>query len=541
MTCRFLTRLAIVAGISVGLMTTQANAWGPTAQKSIVATAFQVLSQLYKNPFKNVDISYESEVMQGAVKYRAELANVPLNTRAEAINAVGTEVQLLREARQYGVGSYFCYRMGVLAGLVSDIMLPFTFEYDAQSQRMLEQIEKDVDSHLSVYRLTSRPEHLEYIRNPTLYFKERHGFYNDAKTLILSDYQVGRGYEGYMTKGGQKFFGSAVVSVADAWYTVLRTEGDKSDIRPSSKSMTWYLVNEIQYLLQEKHNLLEAEKVYRQLSAQNQDNQDVYERVGDAFYAFGTKEARDRAVQEWDAALSMNGPNRKEILHKLANHYLEQGKKLYDEASNPDAPSETLQLALNAFTRALEYDRSSDDAANLINETQVAITERNERQQLAIQTVATGEAVLREAEASFAAEQNEEALAKYEKAILVFQQVTDEFKEQAQAAKDGIETANRMISRIIRRVLDLAQDQIDEGDRLVEDKKFDDAMSRYTGVQTILKVVPDKEGPDAEQKQKLLEEAQEKVKDAERAKTQYEELRKSQANAPGQGGQPPNN
>lgn len=535
MTCRFLTRLTIVAGISVGLLTTQANAWGPTAQKSIVATAFQVLSQLYKNPFKNVDVSYESEVMQGAVNYRAELAGVPLNTRGEAINAVGTEIQLLREARQYGVGSYFCYRMGVLAGLVSDIMLPFTFEYDAQSQRILEQIAKDVDDHLSQYHLTSRPEHLEYIRNPTLYFKERHSFYNDAKTLILADYQSGVGYDGYMTKGGQKFFGSAVVAVSDAWYTVLRTEGDKSDIRPSSKSVTWYLVNEIQYLLQEKHNLLEAEKVYRQLSAQSHDDQDVYERVGDAFYAFGTKEAQDRAVQEWDAALSMNGPNRKEILQKLAKHYLEKGKKLYDDASNPDAPSETLQLALNAFTRALEYDRSNDDAAKLINETQIAITERNERQQLAIQTVATGEAVLREAESSFAAEQNEEALAKYDKAILVFQQVTGEFKEQSQAAKDGIETANRMISRIIRRVLDQAQDQIDEGDRLVEDKKFEDAMSRYAGVQTILKVVPDKkEGPDAEQKQKLLEEAQEKIQDAQRAKTQYEQLKQSQANAPAQ-------
>jgi len=537
MTCRFLSKLTIAAGISLGLLTVQANAWGPTAQKSIVATAFQVLSQLHQNPFKNADISYEAQVLEGAVNYHRELAGVPMNTREEAMNAVGTEIQLLREVRQYGVGSYFSYRMGVLAGLVSDIMLPFTFENDAQSQRMLKQISEDVDAHLNTYRMTARPKRLEYIRNPLLYFRERHTFFSDAKTIILSDYQIGQGYDGYMAKGGQKFFESAVVAVADTWYTVLRASGDASEMSPSSKSVTWYLVNEIQYLLKEKQNLLEAEKVYERLAAVEPGNQEVYERIGDAFYAFDAQEARERAVQEWDAALSMSGPNRNRIKGKLSGHYMEKGRKLYAEASNPDAPPETLNLAKDAFTRALEYDRSSDDAAKLISETQIAITERNERQQMAIQTVARGEAVLREAETKFAAEQNEEALANYEKAILVLQLVSTEFKDQSQAAKDGIDTANRMISRIIRRVLDQAQDQIDEGDRLVEDKKFDEGVGRYASVETILKVVPDQpEGPDAEQKRKLIEEAKEKVDDAERAKVQYEEIQKSQAATAAQGG-----
>jgi tetratricopeptide (TPR) repeat protein len=493
-----------------------------------------VLGHLYNNPFKSVDISYESEVLKGAVNYQSELAGTPLGTRAEAINAIGTEIQILREVRQYGVGSYFSYRMGVLAGLVSDVMLPFAFEFDAQSQRLLEQINEDVDSHLKNYHMSSRPKHLEYVRNPATYFRERQQFFNDARTLILADYQIGRGYEGYMTNGGQVFFENAVVSVADCWYTVLRAEGDSSDMNPSAKSVIAYFVSEVEFLLDERKNMLEAGKAYRRLSALNPNDQSVFERVGDAYYGFGTEEARERAVQEWDAALAMNGSHRKRILGKLSQHYLEKGRTLFEETStNPDAPSETLQLALNAFTRALEYNRSDDEAANLINETQVAIAERNERQQLAIETVAAGEAVLREAESSFLSDQNEDALANYEKAVLVFQQVGPEFKEQAQAAKDGIDTANRNISRIIRRVLDQAQDMIDEGDRLVEDKNFDEAISRFTGVETILKVVPDQEGPDAEQKQKLIEESLGKVDDAQRAKVQYEELQKTQTPAAG--------
>lgn len=534
MTCRFLLKLTIVIGITFGLFSVEAAAWGPVAQKSIVATAFQVLGQLYKDPFKTADVNYEADVLRGAVADRLVLEeSLPLNSRAEVINAIGTEIQLLREARKFGAGSYFSYRMGMLAGLVSDIMLPFSFENDPTSRRMLAQINADVDAHLKTYHMSSRPGHLEYIRNPVLYFKERSTFYNDAKTLITADYEKGRGYQGYMLKGGQSFFENAVMAVADAWYTVLRPQGDNSDIAPSSKSVTWYLVNEIQYLLTEKRNLLEAENVYRQLSALNPNDQEVYERIGDAFYAFDTKESRERGVQEWDAALSMSGSDRRRIRNKLAHHYLQQGKDLFaEETENPDAPSETLQLALNSFTKALEYDNSNEDAARLINETQVAITERNERLRLAIETVAAGEKTLKEADASMADEQYEEALAKYDKGVLVFQQVTPEFKEQAQAAKDGIETANRMISRIIRTVLDQAQDQIDEGDRLVDDKNFEDAISRYNSVETILKVVPDKEGPDAEQKKKLIEEAQNKADAAQQAKIQYDELQKTQSQKP---------
>jgi tetratricopeptide (TPR) repeat protein len=497
-----------------------------------------VLSQLQQNPFKNADISYEAQVLQGAVNYRNELAGLPMNTRTEAMNAVGTEIQLLREVRQYGIGSYFSYRMGVLAGLVSDIMLPFTFEGDAQSERMLKQINEDIEAHLTGYRMTARPKRLEYIRNPLLYFREKHAFFDDAKIIVSSDYQVGRGYNGYMAKAGQKFFETAVVAVADTWHTVLRPEGDASEMDPSTKLVTWYLVDEIQFLLTEKQNLLEAEKVYARLTSVEAGNQEVYERIGDAFYAFDAPEARGRAVQEWDAALAMSGPNRNRIKSKLSGHYMEKGRQYYADATDPDAPDESLNLALDAFTRALEYDRSSDEAANLIGETQIAISERNERQQLAIRTVASGESALREAETFFNAEQNEEALARYEKATLVLQQVSTEFKDQAQAAKDGMDTANRMISRIIRRVLTQAQDQIDEGDRLVEDKLFDEGVSRFASVETILKVVPDQEGPDAEEKRKLIEEAGSKVQDAERAKVQYEELRKSQATEAAQGGQP---
>ena len=541
MTCRYLSKLTIAAGISLVFLTVQANAWGPSAQKAIVSTAFQVLDQLYQDPFKSEDVSYQSDVIRGAMADRSKvISEINKYDRDAVINAIGAEMLLLRNMAKQGVDSYFSYRMGVLAGLVSDACLPFSFDQDPEGKRLLAQINADIDAHLGTYRLASRPKQLQYVTNFSSYIEENQTFLQDAKFMIVSDYEKGDGYDGYMREGGQKFFEGAVFAVAHVWYTVMRAHGTQrlaieTQVPPSDAAVTQYLVKEIEYQIKEKKNLTEAGKAYDQLAALNLRDQSVYERVGDAFYAFDEPEARERAVEEWDAALAMNGPNRKRIMGKLSDHYLEKGKELFDEAStNPDAPSATLNQALVAFTRALEYDRSSDDAASLISNTQVAISERNERQQMAIRIVASGEAVLREAETAFAAEQNETALALYDKAVLVLGQVSPEFKEQAQAAKDGVETANRMISRIIKRVLDQAQDQIDEGDRLVEDKKFDDGVSRYAGVETILKVVPDQEGPDAEQKRKLIEEAKGKVEDAERAKVQYDELQKSQAAAAAQ-------
>lgn len=535
MTCRFLSRLTIVAAAGLTLMVGQANAWGPNSQKAIVFTSLEVLDQLYHDPFKSEDVDYRSDVIQGAIADRGILiSELKKYDRSAVINAVGAEMLLLREMAKRGVDSYFAYRMGRLGGLVSDVFLPYSFETDPAGQRLLAQLQADIDSHLSTYKLGPRPKQLEYITSITSYIEDNQTFFQDAKFMIKSDYEKGIGYDGYMKAGGQKLFEGAVYAVAHVWYTVMREKGTwrlaaETQVPPSDAAVVEYLVREIEYQLKEKHNVKEADKAYNELTALDQRTQSVYERIGDAYYALDSVDARNRAVQEWDAALTMNGANRERILGKLSAHYLEQGKELFTESTKPDAPSETLQLALNAFTRALEYDRSDREAANLINETQIAITERNERQQLAIQTVASTEAVLREAEASFASEQNEEALAKYEKAILVAGQVSPEFPEQAQAAKDAMDTANRMISRIIRRVLDQAQDMIDEGDRLVEDKKFEEAMSRFTGVETVLNVVPDQEGPDAEQKQKLIEEARSKVEDAERAKVQYEELQKSQA------------
>jgi hypothetical protein len=121
-------------------------------------------------------------------------------------------------------------------------------------------------------------------------------------------------------------------------------------------------------------------------------------------------------------------------------------------------------------------------------------------------------------------------LAQYEKAITVFEQVGDEFAEQYDAADKGKEDAKLKKSQIIKTVLDLASDRIEDGDRLVDQKKFDDAINQYNSVETLLKVIPeDLQGSQAQEKLTLIDQSKQKVADAEKAKRAEEQLQQNKA------------
>lgn len=528
-------RIAVVAVLGLAAAG-PAFGWGPTAQSAIVGTAFQVLGKSFGNPFRTVDVNYEKDVLNGAAAGRAVLnADGHLNSQGHLVNAIGTEIQLLREIRRRGNGggSYFSYRMGVLAALVSDAMFPLTFASDTRGAQLRAQVERDIDKHLKSYQMRTKQPHLEYVRYPQQYFEQRRAMFADARTILEADYTRGAGYDGYASSSAPALLQATVEAVADVWFTVLRPEGDISDVTPSQRSLENYAMDQVLYQLREKRNLREAERAYRQFAGLKSNTLALYERIGDAFYAFGP-DAHERAVQEWTNALSMPGPERSRVMKKLAGYYLGVGKSHLDAAGKPNAPKDALQNALANFTKALEYDQSSEEAAQLINETQIKIAERDQRLALAIETLSAAESVVKQAEKSRVDENYAEAIAQYKRAITVFEQVGDEFKEQFDASEAGREDAKRQINRIIQTVLDAASDRIEDGDRYVDEKKFDEAINQYQSVDTLLKVVPDDiTGPQAQEKTTLLQQAQDKVADAEKAKRNHEQAEKNKATAAG--------
>jgi hypothetical protein len=524
------------------LLAPAAMAWGPTARSAIIGTAIQVIEKGYRNPFKSVDVDYERDVLLG-MRHGAEVLkdDLPLGTDREKVNAIGTEIQLLREVRRTAAGSYFAYRMGVLASLVSDVMFPLSSTDDPTTAKLREQVEKDIDAHLKGYPFGSRGEPLEYVRAPVNYFTTNRLGHNDARKLIRADYDRGQGYNGYLSGAGKALLESTINAVADAWYTVLRTEGDATDVQPSAKSLTYYYADQIDYLIRVKRNLREAEKIYKEFVKVNPGMLDAYERVADSFYEMGTPEGRERGVQEWIAALEFSGPERNDIKMKLSQHFMDEGNAYLEAAGKPKAPADSLPNALDNFRKALEYNRSSGEAVKKINQTQVAIAEREERLSVDIQLVSQGENVMEQADQSGNdPEQYGDAIAKYELAITTLTQVSDEFDEQRHAAEEGIALSKQAIGTIINKVLEDAEDRIDQGDSLVDTKKFDQAMEVYRTIPARLETIPESAPAGALQhKESLVLQAEEKVREAERAKENEARLQQTRQAAGGQqaGGQ----
>lgn len=526
---RNMTLTAVCVALMLTLFVQDASAWGTTAQKAITTTAIQLVRREIPAAFKGSEganaLAYDADVLRGAKDGPTVLREyAEVNGDSGVLNFIGTEIQLLREVSRFGMGSYFCYRMGVLSTLVSDAVLPYALDRSEAGKRIHRKMAADIDEHVASYTYdTGDGVERVYVRNPNAYIVKRRLFYDDAKTIIKGDYTTGPGYDGYLKKGAQAFFEEAVRGVSDVWYTVLRQKGDRSDVPPSRAALTWYLVDEIDYLLTVKRSQADADRAYGNLVDVNPGIQEAFEAVGDSFYEFGAKE---RAVFEWQVAAKMSGSARPRLLGKLAEHYYQEGKAMFDMVGKPEAPKTALDDALRNLQLSFEYNARNKKVEELIGEVKIAIDKREERRAFAAEQVAKAQAAQGEAQASLDAKAYADAMAKFNAAMTTFSLVDDEFDKYHELALAGIDACKQGNNKIISSLVEDAHSAIDKGDVELGNDNFDEATNYYKSVPSILSVL--KDDPDAlylETKKTLLEEAEAKVKDVARAKESYERRR----------------
>lgn len=485
-----MTRIRRQAGLLVAILTAvtalPAAAWGPAAQRAITATSIQVIRRTHPDAFKSTEKNYEEDTLRGATAaYDFLNGGKPFRNYTEALAAVDNEVKLLREARNYGMGSYFAYRMGMLSALVADLVLPYALEGDTGNQQLKTQIESDVDAKVSQFHFTPAAKMLSYVRGAREYFERRRSYYEQNKQMIADDYSRGKGANGFMKDGGQAFFGRSVESVADVWHTVLRIQGDAAQTNPGRAAMAWYFVDEVRYLLHEKHNFYQSTQTYKNFEKVNPGLADAVEKMGDLYYAFNTTESQERAVEEWKQAYDIAGSERRRIGRKLAEYFIKTGETFLARAKADD----DLPNALKAFTTALEFDQTNEVAAARINETNSAITARDERRTMNVNMIAAAEKVMTQAEASNVAGDYANAIATYKHAQSLFAAVDTEFADQAAAAGDNVKAIDKNITDIINKVLEAASATIDEGDKERSNRRYDEAINCYGRVPQILSVI----------------------------------------------------
>ncbi len=535
----FFLSILLVASLACMLWPSDAHAWGPRSMRSITAMALQVIKHDFPNTFRPGGIvgpNFERDVMSGAGDgWQVIAERVPLNNDEEVIQAIFSEIVLLREARRFGPTPYFAYRMGVLASLTAHAMLPYGFAWTSEEMALRREIITDIENDIDNYSFSVAQKNRVFIRSATDYFSQRRSFHHEDKRLIAHDYNTSIGYDGMMRQAGRAYFVRAVEAIADVWNTVLRADAAMADFRlskPSPRTLTWYFIDEMEFLLNVKDNMLQVEKVYANFETVNPRLAEAYEQLGDIFYAHERESVRLRGVAEWRKAFEIGGPERRRIGIKLSNHYMEEGRRFLELAGRPGAEETDLNNALNAFERALDYNRMSEEAAELIQETHVAIRDRNERLEVTLNIIATGERIHEEANRYRESRDFANAISTYRQSIGFFEAIDDEFRDQANTAREKIRQLRREISDVINDVLDVASQAIDEGDQAREQRAYDTAIGHYQRVQSIVAVIPDDESAAiVRDKQELIDLARRKVEEAEVEKLRYEQAQQEQAQA----------
>ena len=515
-----IVRMWIAAAILSGLAAQDAAAWGPKARRAITGTALQLLRREYAKVFKSEDSNFEGDLIRGALDGPSALReSLPMHTDAAIINSIGSQAEQLRNAKQAGVGSYFAYRMGVLSALVGDYFLPFANDDSAQGQKTLSQMQADLEEQLSTFRYQSSRTGVQFIRYPTEYFHERRKFFEDAEVLIAADYAPrGPGYDGYMKNGGEAFFKNAVEAIADVWHTVLQANQNAG--LSSDEALTWFLVDEIEYLLGVKKNIRGAEKSQDLFTRVNRNDFEAYEKVADYFYGFGGETGVSIGLQMWETSLTASGPERRRVLRKLSEHYMSEGAREFELAQQPNGPKDALEQARLRFLKALEYDRNSQQAATMVKEVQIAIDNRIEHQLMMMDLVGSAQEMMRQGEGSSSQKNYAEALRKFERAIHTYGQVGGDFEEQARAASEGTERAKSQINRLISSVFDEGRSFLNQGDDLFDQRNYAGSIVEYKKVDPHVEFLEDVElGPGQRQElDELLGQADDSVVKAENEK-----------------------
>jgi len=524
------TVMGIVVGLlAAGLAAPEAAAWSDRAKQAITGMALQVVKHQFGDVFRPGDSNYERDVIRGAADSDVILADLALRSDADVILAIGQQIELLRDARTYGAGSYFAYRMGVLAGVIADAMIPYGFAFTPEEERLQAQINADIDQRLDGFNFSDFRSQRVFIRDTREYFASHRSFRSDDRTIIANDYRTGRGYGGFLNQATPTYFKRAVHAVADTWFTILRREGDVTQARASDRSLAFYFVNEIEYLLNVKKNVRQADRAYANFEAVNPGLSEAYERIGDLYYNYGTPETTERGVHEWRQAHQIAGADRQRIAEKLSNHYIQVGQRFAEKYETNEREETDLPNALRAFENALDLNRTSAEAADLIQATNVAIQQRNQRLQLTVELIATGERIREEADRARVEGDFGNAIATYRQTLSFFEAVDDEFRDQARIADESVRNVNKDITDSIGEVLDRASDAVDQGEALREQHQYEQAIATFESIPNIVAVIPeDVSRTHLDDRDAMIALAQTKVADAKTAKMRYEQAQREQ-------------
>ena len=461
--------------------------------------------------------NYEVDVIRGAADGTEALQNyASFRTEAEAIDAIMNEIDLLAAVRKRGVGSYFAYRMGVLSALVSQVILPYGHASTPEERDLYAQMVADLERNVDQYGYNPHKTPVTTIENPRQYFSAKRPFLNDDRTMIREEYARGRGYSGFLHNAGPAYFQRSVEAVMDAWNTIVIGGTSAYRRQPPASKLAEYYINEIRFQLESKSNIVSADRAYRDFAEVNPGNMSNYISVGDLYYAFGTPEAKERAVHEWKIAQKEPGAHTRDAARRISTHYLSVGDYMFERSQTAEGLDTDLEDARRAYQTALEFDGTSEAAAGAISDVTAAINRRRELYDQQQAFIDSAIQIRENAERSALSENYSDALSSFQQALNLAETVGPEFTDLQEQAKEIASDVRKQTKITITQMFDVANERIGEGDAALGEGRTEDALNVYRTVEALMAELPEEEGSiDTQRKLDMLELVGTKIEDAE--------------------------
>ena len=233
-----------------------------------------------------------------------------------------------------------------------------------------------------------------------------------------------------------------VNAVADVWQTVM-TRGTAAG-NVSETQLRRYVLGAYKFYIGRK-NPDEIDKAAKRLDTLVAKTPDMQDKIGDLYFAV---ELYDRAMTEYRAVLDTE-PNNRAVIEKISNYYVQVGNKALEDGK--------LEDARDAFTVAAETDPMHPEAGKLKFQAETMIRERDARK-------AADQDAIKRAEDFFSLAQQEALANRFPEAVALmlqsqaaYNEVSEEFPEEAQAKKRGLKDTENKIQVFKKQVSESVQ------------------------------------------------------------------------------------
>lgn len=409
-----------------------ANAWGPKTQLAISTTAMHLVSKEGNIPLNKMADS----VRRGAMESQAVMLQIYPDMLTGPIQAIESEMLLLKSVRGDKLDNYFAYRLGILGRLVAQTTAPMLEANPTYRNLYYTDVERAIESTT----VSNRPRETV---DPSAYFSRRIAEANANNDVIEKEYESGVGISGVAGSLLGQDTSRSARAVADVWMTIFTDPSTAVNI--SEERLREYSLAAMKFYAERKNgNALDAAEVrYGKLATPTPE---YLIDLGDAYFSAGFNE---RAVDKYKAALAMD-PNRRDVVGRISDFYVARGDAALE--------SENLENALESYSAAVEANPMHESAEGDRLQTAKLIRERDGR-------MANNQGLVERAE-QLAAMADEEALQGHgaeaidllREAEQVYLEVTDEFPLEAKLRDRGVTQLQRRVQELKQQIMANAAD-----------------------------------------------------------------------------------